>query len=153
MRQTVYLSSLLQASVAIRTLESTPHHINGQLLACVGNWISLTCSRDTEVGSGVTWWNVSSPISCDSIIRHVAPVSIEPCGPFMFQNVTEITGAQPIIISSSTAVATASASMSGAVIQCFTSQFAQLSVQIGTSITLCIPGKKHKVNQITHVHY
>ena len=136
----IYLISLLQASVAINTLESTPHHINGQLLACVGDRISLTCSRDIEVSSGVTHWTISSPISCDSTISHVAAVSIEPCGPFMFQNVT---GAQPIItILSSTAVATASASMSGAVIQCSTSRLAQLSVQIGPRIILCVPGKK-----------
>ena len=77
---------------------------------------------------------------------------MEPCGPFVFQNVTEIAGAQPIItILSSTAVAVASASMSGAVIQCSTSQVAQVSTQIGPRITLCILGKKHKVNQITHV--
>ena len=137
-----YLISLLQASTAINTLESTPNHINGQLLACVGDRISLTCSRNIELGSGVTHWTVSSPtIPCDSIINHFAPVSIEPCDPFGFQNVTEIIGSQYPTILSSTAVATANASMSGAVVQCSTSRIPQVSRQIGPSIILCIPGR------------
>ena len=123
-------------------METTPDHIDGQLLACVGDRISLTCSRDTDLGTGVTRWIVSSPaISCDSVINHIAPVSIERCDPFMFQDVTEITGSLPVSILSSTAVATANVSISGAVIQCSTSQFSQISKQIGPNITLCIPCK------------
>jgi hypothetical protein len=57
----------------------------------------------------------------------------------MFQNITEIDG--PLTSLSSTAVATANGSMSGAVIQCSTSNIPQLSLPIGSNITLCIPGK------------
>ena len=128
------------ASTGVNALEFSPDHINGQLLACIGDRISLTCNRDFELSNGLTYWTISSPnIPCDSIIRHLSPVSIGHCDPFMFQNVTEITG--PITTLSSTAVATANASMSGAVIQCFTSNIPQLSMPIGSSITLCIPGK------------
>ena len=132
------------SSTAINTLETTPDHINGQLLACVGDRISLTCSRSTDLASGVTRWTVSSPtIPCDSIIDHLAPGSIEHCGPFVFQNVTEITGSQIPTVLSSTAVATANASMSGAIVQCSTYRHPQLSQQIGPNITLCIPGKRY----------
>ena len=125
----------------INTLESTPNHINGQLLACVGERISLTCSHNFGLSSGVTHWTVSSPtIPCDSIIDHSDPDSIEPCDPFVFQNVTEVTGSPPNILSS-TAVATANATMSGAVVQCFTSEHPVFSRQIGPNITLCIPCK------------
>ena len=58
----------------------------------------------------------------------------------MFQNVTEV-GPQIVNILSSTAVATAKASLSGAVVQCSTSRIAIISRQIGPSITLCIRGK------------
>ena len=129
------------ASIGINALESSPDSINGQLLACVGDQISLTCSRDFELGTGVTYWTVSSPtIPCENLINHLSPVSIGHCDPFMFQNITEITG-PPITTLSSTAIATASASMSGAVIQCPTSNIPQLSLPIGPNITLCIPGK------------
>ena len=57
----------------------------------------------------------------------------------MFQNVTVVDG--PVTNFSSTVVATADASMSGAVIQCFTSSVPKLSMTIGSSVTLCIPGR------------
>ena len=130
------------ASIGISALESSPDHINGQLLACVGDQISLTCSRDFELATGVTYWTInSSTIPCNSLITHLTPVSIGHCDPFMFQNVTVITG-PTITTLSTTAIATANASISGAVIQCFTSNVLQLSMPIGSSITLCIPGKR-----------
>ena len=58
------------ASTGINALESSPGHINGQLLACVGDRISLTCSRDFELSSEVTRWTISSPISCGLVIHH-----------------------------------------------------------------------------------
>ena len=129
------------ATMAINMLESIPDHIDGQLLACVGDRISLICSRNEDLSSGVTRWTVTSPtIPCDSVVDHRTTSEPEPCGPFMFQNVTQIGGSQ-ITVLSSTAVATANASMSGAVIGCSTSDFPQLSMQIGPNITLCIPGK------------
>ena len=129
------------ASTGINALESSPDHINGQLLACVGDQISLTCSRDFELSTGITYWTINSPtIPCDSIINHLSPVSIGHCDPFMFQNITEITG--PVNNLSSTAITIANASISGAVIQCSTSDIPQLSMPIGPNITLCIPGKR-----------
>ena len=58
----------------------------------------------------------------------------------MFRDVTKILSG-PITNLSSTAVATANASMSGAVVQCFTSQIVDFATEIGPNSTLCIPGK------------
>ena len=130
----------------MNTLETIPAHINGQLLACVGDRISLICSCNAELSTCTeyTRWTVNSPtIACDSVIDHLYPASIEHCGPFVFQNVTEITNSQPITNLSSTIVATANVSMSGTVIQCSTSQIKELMIQTGPNITLCIPGKRY----------
>ena len=132
-------------------MESLPVNINGKLIACVGDQISLTCSRDTGLSSGVTRWTVTSPaIPCDSVINHLAPASIGRCDPFVFQDVTEISGSQSITILSSTAVATANVSMSGAVVQCFTSQIVGVAQEIGSNITLCIPGKTSTCTSIIY---
>ena len=130
-------------------MESSPVNINGKLTACVGDQISLTCSRNIDLGSAVTRWTITSPtIPCDSVINHISPVSIGHCGPFVFQDVTDISG--PIINLSSTAVATANVSMSGAVVQCFTSQIVLVANEIGPNITLCIPGKKSTCTSIIY---
>ena len=132
----------LYYNIALNSLESTPAHINGQLSACVGEQMSFTCNRDFGLESLSTRWIVSSPtIPCDSLINHLSPISIQPCDAFMFQDVTEVAGSQPVINLSNTAIATANASMSGAVVQCSTSKIPQVSRQVGLNITLCIPGK------------
>ena len=137
---TFYLISLLHyncASIEINALESSPDHINGQLLACVGDRISLTCSRDFELDTGIIYWTFRSPtIYCDLVIQYFRNFPVD-CGPFMVRSISR----SSTFLSSSITVAIANASMSSVVIQCSTSNIPQLSMPIGSKITLCIPGK------------
>ena len=100
------------------SLTSIPSPINGILTACSGDEISLTCNRD-NVGIGTTLWNISAPVNCSQVINH-ARTSFDnlnlTCGSFAFYNVTSLVKTPSQL--SSTAVATAIASMSGSVVEC-----------------------------------
>ena len=54
----------------------------------------------------------SPPIDCSETVDHSTPISTCPCGPSTFQDITEI---RPNGLFNSTAVVTASVSMTGAV--------------------------------------
>ena len=122
----------MPGTLAISSFVSTPHHIGVVLTACAGDQISLTCSHD-NVGIGVTRWVVSAPIDCSETVDHNPPISTDPCGPFTFQDVTEI---PDDVLLNSTAVVIANASMSGGVVECRDGG-GSIFNQIG-NVTLCI---------------
>ena len=132
------LSTCFTFKLVFGSLESIPHGYDGSrtLIACVGHQILLTCSHDNDA-SGITRWIFSPPVNCSTAIDHNNPLSTFPCGPFMFQKVTELTS--DALLFNSTVVATASASMSGTVVECRDSTGRTFN-QIGY-ITLCIIGK------------
>ena len=103
------------------------------LTAEVGQQISLTCSHET-VATSTTAWIISPPVDCDIAILHGITTMVPNCGPFSFHSVTQ---SSPF---SSTAVATASISMTGAVVQCRDGA-GTVSGQVGRNITLCIIGE------------
>ena len=74
------------------------------------------------------------------VIRHLDPVSVGSCDPFVFQNITTGATLASTPVFSSTAVTTADVTISGTVVRCGTSQNPALSAQIGPDVTLCIPG-------------
>lgn len=141
---TLYLLLTLQVFIfvcctnsgqSLVAFEFRPANANGVLTACVGDHVSLTCSHDNDA-SGVTRWIFSSPIDCSVTIDHNPPIVTRPCGPFTFQDVTEI---QPNGLFNSTAVAIASVSMTGAIAECRDSS-GDVYNQIGTTL-ICIIGK------------
>lgn len=137
-------------SVAVSTVKSTPAHTDGQLTACAGDQISLTCTRDSDLSSGSSQWIASVPINCSAVIFHLSPITVEDCAPFIFQDISEVVS-PPITNLSSTAVAIASTSMSGAVVSCFAGRDLRLARQVGSDITLCIPGELHQYKFIIHL--
>ena len=107
------------------------------LTAGVGKQISLTCSHDND-GTSNTLWRISTPVDCSTAIVHIiAANGVADCGPFSFVNVTQGTSA-PF---TSTAVANATTSMTGAVVQCLDGTGAS-AVQVGSDITLCVYGER-----------
>ena len=106
------------------------------LTVCIGEQISLTCSHD-NAANGVTQWIFSPPVDCIRAITHSDPLSRAPCGPFTFQNITELT--LDTVLLNSIAVAMTSASMSGTVVECRDSSGTVFN-QIG-NISLCVIGK------------
>ena len=104
------------------------------LTAGVGQQISLTCSHDNDA-SATTLWKASAPIDCSRAFTHFG-FGISDCGPFSFVNVTQV-NTPPY---TSTAVANATTSMTGTVIQCFDSA-GLAAVQVGSNITLCVYGE------------
>ena len=123
----------MPGTLGMSSFESTPAHIGGVLMACVSDQISLTCSHDND-DRGVTRWIFSPPVDCSETINHNDPISAQPCGPFTFQDVTEKT--QDTILFNSTAVATANASMNGAIVECRDGSGSAFN-QIG-NVSLCI---------------
>ncbi len=93
------------------------------------------CSHDNDANA-VTRWVFSPPIDCSETIVHNPPITTRPCGPFTFQDITEI---RPNGLFNSTAVATASVSMTGAIAECRDSA-GDVYNQIGTT-SICIIGK------------
>ena len=117
------------------TLTSTPTHINGVLTTCAGSQISITCTH-SNVDSGLTSWRFGPPINCTPLAEH-NPVSYpELCPIFTFHNITSVN--QGVL--SSTVVAMANSSMTGANIECRDS--AGLTFNIIGNIELCITGKE-----------
>ena len=100
------------------SLTSIPSPVNGIITACSGDEISLTCNHD-DVGVGTTLWSISAPVNCFQVISH-ARTNFDNliCGSFAFFNVTSLNSEANPSQLSSTAVATAIASMSGSVVEC-----------------------------------
>ena len=120
---------------ATNSLQSSPiHTVDGILTACAGETFSLTCTHDNHA-TGITRWIFSTPINCSKTIDHNPPIFTDLCGPFRFQNVTEI-GFHESLNSTTTAIA--SASMNGTIIECRDSSGTVFN-SIG-SIKLCIIG-------------
>lgn len=125
---------LVSVSRTFCLLETTPAHIDGVLTAYNGDPISLICSHNNPA-TAVTKWLFTSPIDCAKAIDHNPPITISAaCGPFTFVDITEISCCQL----NSTAVATATTSMTGTAVECRDS--AGISSNIVGRITLCIIG-------------
>ena len=120
---------------------TAPASDGGVLTAGVGQQISLTCSHDNDA-AGTTLWKISSPVGCTAVITHITATSSGDCSPFSFEDVSQ--GLTPPF--NSTAVATATTSMSGAVVQCFDSA-AAAAVQVGSNITLCVYGEPSQYDE------
>ena len=118
---------------AVNSLESNPAHDRDVLTADVGDQISLACIHENNLTS-ITLWVISPPVNCATAVIFTISATIPDCNGFSFEVVTR---ASPF---SSTAVATASASMTGAVVQCRDNTGAMFN-QIGRDITLCIIGE------------
>lgn len=131
---------LVTFKLVLCLFESVPtdYDDSGMLTACAGDQISIRCSHD-NLATGATRWIFEPPIDCAEAIDHNPPISTHPCGPFTFHGVTEL----PQVPLHSTAEATASASMSGAVIECRDSGGLRFNT-IG-NLTLCIIGKFHEL--------
>ena len=106
-----------QGALSVNVLESTPPAVNGVLTVCAGQRISLTCSHN-NVAIAATSWIASPPVNCITYISHlgISPATPSPCGPFMFQGITPIEPVPPQL--NSTAMATATANMTGTNIEC-----------------------------------
>ena len=119
-------------------LTSTPLQVNENIIACVDDEISLTCSHD-NVASITTTWTISSPVNCSTEVIHNPPTPMaDPCGPFSFQNITLAEAG--VIQLNSTAVATASSEVSGSIIECIAGF--DLYDSVGNiSLKVCVIGK------------
>ena len=124
---------------ASNSLTSSPPQVNGRITACVGDQISLICSRNNS-DVALTKWMISSPVNCSSEVNHNSQTVPSPqCGPFTFQNIT-LVGANVVQLNS-TAVATASGEINGSVIECMSGIVIPVSVG---NISLCVIGKLNK---------
>ena len=112
-----------------------PGAVNGVLTVYSGDKISLKCSHVNLV-TGVTSWSFGAPISCTKAIDHNPPITTSPCGPFTFEDVTVLMLEGAL---NSTVVATASTSMTGAIVECRDST--GISPNLIGSLTLCVIGK------------
>ena len=116
---------------------TSPVAVDGVLIACTGDRISLTFTH-TNIGTGRTTWRFSPPINCfESFLHDRIPDKINQCGPFAFENITHlITGVTQL---SSTAVATVNSSITGTFVECSdTSSVAMTNIG---NVTLCVIGK------------
>ena len=137
-RTTLYLMCGLfpEGVHSANILTSHPSQVNGRIITCVGDEISLTCSHD-NAASTTTTWTISSPVNCSTEITHTPPTPVAPpCGPFSFQNITLAEAS--VIQLNSTAVATASSEISGSIIECIAGFVSPVSVG---NISLCVIGK------------
>ena len=115
---------------------STPTSENGVLTTCVGEQISITCSHAGEETSN-TRWVFSPPTKCSILIDHEpqnAPDSKQ-CGPFTIQGISNTT--QEML--TSTAVATATTSLTGTVAECADGVGAN-AIQFGNT-SICVAGE------------
>lgn len=131
----VIICTVMRVMSATNSLQSTPIDTGGILTTCAGEILSLTCTHN-NLATGITRWIFTTPINCSRTIDHNPPIFTHLCGPFRFQNVTEI-GLQNSL--NSTTIAIASASMNGTIIECRDSSGTVFN-SIG-SIKLCIIGK------------
>ena len=120
-------------------LTSVPASTDGILTTCVDHPVILTCSHDNHA-NGITRWIFSTPVDCTETIDHNPPIYIDQCGPFSFENVTEI-GSSCFL--NSTAVAQVNASMRGTVIECRDSSGTVFNT-FG-NISLCVISKPYYI--------
>ena len=111
--------------------------VNGMLTACVGDQISLICSHDNVI-SVSSYWIISPPVDCETVISHNPPTTAYPCGPFTFQNITLAEAGVTQL--SSTAVANASTAMNGSVIECRAGNLVAFTTI--DNVSLCIIGEQ-----------
>ena len=116
---------------------STPPHENGVLTTCVDQPISFTCSY-ANVDATTTVWMFSPPTAtvCSVAIDHENPQVSTQCDPFTVQDISNTTQA----MFTSTAVATATTSLTGTVAECDDGIGAGAN-QIGSNISICVIGK------------
>lgn len=120
-------------STVFCSLESIPAHVDGVLTAYHGDQISLMCSHNRPA-TAVTKWLFTPPVDCTKAIDHHSPTTTSSCGPFMFVRISELSCCHL----NSTAMATATSSMTGTTIECRDS--AGISFNVVGQITLCIIG-------------
>ena len=124
---------------ASNSFTSFPPQVNGSITACVGDEISLTCSR-SDSGPALTNWTFSLPINCSSEVSHNSQAADPPqCGPFTFINISALGVANFV---NSTAVGTASSEINGSKIECMFGITTPVSVG---NTSLCITGKSYNV--------
>ena len=142
----VNLWLFLEGAHSLNILTSHPSQINGTLVACVGDEISLTCSHTITL-SASTQWIISSPVNCSTAISHNPPIPIAPpCGPFSFQNITLLESGVAQLNSTAVAIVNSSIAISGSVVKCIAG--ITIPVSVG-NISLCIIGM---LNFANHVH-
>ena len=102
--------------VAAGTLTSSPASTNGVVTVCPGDSLSLTCTHD-NVMAALTRWEVngSNVMSCQEAALHNNNPADGICGPFTIIMISDGTG--PVL--SSTALATVSEALDGAMVECF----------------------------------
>ena len=114
---TMIILSTNEIVSSVTVLGSNPPSTNGQLTACAGQKISLTCSHNHNIFiPGATVWRASLPVNCYIVIRHSSPYPRD-CGPFNIREITRVTLPLPTHLDS-TAVVTAHINMTGTNIEC-----------------------------------
>ena len=133
----MYLNQLSAGIHSSNSLTSFPPQINGRITACVGDEISLTCSRNNS-GAAITKWIFSPPVNCSSEVSHNSQTASPfQCGPFIFMNISALRVANFIQVNS-TAVGTASSEINGSKIEC---RFGiRMPVSVGNT-SLCVISK------------
>jgi stage III sporulation protein SpoIIIAA len=124
----------------LNSLTSFPPQINGRTTACVGDEISLTCSRNNS-GAAITDWIFSSPVNCSrSDVSHNTQAASPPqCGPFTFMNITRLAEENVAQLNSTvTAVANANSEINGSIIECMFG--IRMPISVGNT-SLCVISK------------
>ena len=117
------------------SLTSFPPRVNRSITACIGDEISLICSR-SDSAIAITNWRFSPPVNCSSDVSHNSQAADPPqCGPFTFINISALGVANFV---RSTAVGIASKEINGSKIEC---RFGITTpVSVGNT-SLCVTGK------------
>ena len=113
--------------------------INGAVVACVGEDISLICNHD-NAHFATTQWIISSPVNCSTLISHNPPTpTAPPCGPFSFQDITVLEMGVIQLNSSAVAIVNSSTAISGSIVEC--KGGLNMPVSVGNNISLCVIGE------------
>ena len=137
-----------EGTPSLNILTSHPSQINGTLVACVGDEISLTCSHDI-VHSASTGWIISSPVNCSTSVSHNPPTPVAPpCGPFLFQNTIAERGVAQLNSTAVTIIVNSSTAINGSIIECKAGF--SMPVSVG-NISLCVIGKNSSTCSCIHV--
>ena len=130
------MNQLSEGIHSSNSLTSFPPQVNGRITACVGDEISLTCSRSDSV-IAITKWIFSPPMNCSSEVSHNSQTASPPhCGPFTFMNISALGLTQV----NSTAVGIASSEINGSTIKCMFG--ITMPVSVGNT-SLCVTGKSY----------
>ena len=135
------MNQLSEGIHSSNSLTSFPPRVNGSITACVGDEISLTCSR-SDSAVAITSWIFRPPVNCSSDVTHNSQAADPPqCGPFTFMNISALGVANFV---NSTAVGTASSEINGSKIVCTFG--ITMPVSVGNT-SLCVTGKSYiKIN-------